>query len=191
LVSTCPKNMFKIYTGKGDSGFTFLSKMNKKFSKSDFVFEVLGTFDELGVCLGFLHSARLDDLRKVAFEVQGDLLSLGAIISSDERITKEKIEKWESRIKELEEVVDYFESKNNPLENFILSGGCRESSFLHLGRVTCRKLERLVVYYLGKDKNRLFIVKYLNRLSDLLFVMARYANKKLGFKDEIWNNKES
>lgn len=182
--------MFKIYTGKGDFGITSLSKMNKMFSKSDFVFEVLGTFDELGVCLGFLHSARLDDLRKVSFEVQGDLLSLGAIISSKEKITNGTFEKWNKRIKELEEVIDYFDSKNDPIENFILSGGCRESSFLHLCRVTCRKLERLVVFYLKRDKSKTFIITYLNRLSDLLFVMARYANKKLGFKDIIWNNKE-
>lgn len=183
--------MFKIYTGKGDLGFTFLPKKNKKMSKSELIFEVIGTFDELGVCLGFLHSARLNDLRKVATEVQKDLLSLGSILSSDEKISRELVEKWETRIKELEEVIDYFDSKNDPIENFILPGGCRESSFLHLARVTCRKLERYCVSYLGKDKNKLFIIKYLNRLSDLLFVMARYANKKLGFKDIIWNNKES
>ncbi|MBW6441995.1 cob(I)yrinic acid a,c-diamide adenosyltransferase [Patescibacteria group bacterium] len=183
--------MTKVYTRGGDQGFTFLSKMNKKISKSDPVFEVLGTFDELEVCLGFLHSARLNDLRKVSVEVQTDLISLGVLISSNEKISNEKMEHWENRIKELEEVVDYFESKNDPIENFILPGGCRESSFLHLGRVTCRRLERVVVDYLGKDKSRLFIVKYLNRLSDLLFVMARYSNKKLGFKDIIWNNKES
>ena len=81
--------------------------------------------------------------------------------------------------------------KRRDIESFILPGGCRESSFLHLSRVTCRKLERMVFQYLKKDKNKLFVGKYLNRLSDLLFVMARYSNKKLGFKDIIWNNKES
>jgi cob(I)alamin adenosyltransferase len=183
--------MYKIYTGKGDFGLTFLSNMNKKLSKTELVFEVLGTFDELGVSLGFLHSARLGDVRKVAVEVQKDLLTLGSIISSDEKVSQDLINKWDSRIKELEEVIDFFDNKNDPIESFILPGGCRESSFLHLSRVTCRKLERVVFQYLKKDKNKLFIGKYLNRLSDLLYVLARYSNNKLGFKDIIWNNKES
>ena len=183
--------MFKIYTKKGDSGLSFLPKMNKKVSKSNLIFEVLGTFDELEVCLGFLHSARLGDIRKVAVEIQNDLLSLGTILSAGGKISEEKIEFWENRVKELEEIVDYFEEKNDPLETFILPGGCRESGFLHLGRVTCRKLERITVAYLKGEKDKMFIIKYLNRLSDLLFVMARYSNKKLGFKDIIWKNKES
>lgn len=183
--------MYKIYTKKGDLGFTSLSNMFKKISKTESIFDVLGTFDELEVSLGFLHSARLDDLRKVAKEVQKDLFSLGSVISSNEKISKESTEKWENRIKEVEEVIDYFNDKNDPIENFILPGGCRESSFLHLSRVTCRKLERMVFRYLKKDKDKLFVGKYLNRLADLLFVMARYSNKKLGFKDVILNNKES
>jgi cob(I)alamin adenosyltransferase len=182
--------MFKIYTKKGDSGFSFLPKKNKKIPKSDLIFEVLGTFDELEVSLGFLHSARLGDIRKVAIEVQNDLINLGTILSDGKKVTDEKIAFWEKRINELEEVVDYFESKNDPIENFILPGGCRESGFLHIGRVTCRKLERLTVSYLKGDKEKFFVIKYLNRLSDLLFVMARYSNKKLGFKDIIWKNKE-
>ena len=97
--------MFKLYTKKGDLGFTFLPKFNKKLLKSDLIFEVLGTFDELGVCLGFLHSARLNDVRKVAIEVQKDLLSLGSLIISPEKITNEKILSWEKRVKELEEVI--------------------------------------------------------------------------------------
>jgi len=181
--------MFRLYTKKGDLGFTFLPKVNRKLLKSDLVFEVLGTFDELGVCLGFLHSARLNDVKKVAIEVQKDLLSLGSLIISQDKISDEKIKIWEKRIKELEEVIDYFETKNEPLKSFILPGGCRESSFLHLSRVTCRRLERLVVTYVRRRDDKFFIVKYLNRLSDLLFSMARYINKKLGFKDMIWDNK--
>jgi cob(I)alamin adenosyltransferase len=140
--------------------------------------------------LGFLHSARLDDIRKVAVEVQNDLLSLGAVLSEGKNISDDKIDFWENRVRELEEVVDYFEEKNEPLETFILPGGCRESSFLHLARVTCRRLERIAISYLGENKNKMFVIKYLNRLSDLLFVMARYSNKKLGFKDIIWKNKD-
>ena len=164
--------------------------MHKKISKTEFVFEILGTFDELEVCLGFLHSAQLGEVRKMAVEVQKDLLSLGSIISSGEKISRDANEKWEKRIKELEEMIDYFEAKNDPIKNFVLPGGCRESSFLHLARVTCRKLERMVFSYLKKNKDKVFIGKYLNRLSDLLFVMARYSNKRLGFEEKIWNNKE-
>ena len=180
--------MFKIYTGKGDLGLTFLPKIKKKLLKSDLVFDVIGTFDELGVCLGFLHSARLNDVKKVAVEVQKDLMSLGSLIISPDKVPDSKVLQWEKRIKELEEVIDYFESKNDQIKNFILPGGCRESSFLHLSRVTCRRLERLVVRYVKGKKDKAFIVKYLNRLSDLLFTMARYINKKLGFKDVIWES---
>ena len=183
-------SMGKIYTKKGDLGFTFLPKMRKKLSKTEFIFEILGTFDELEVCLGFLHSAKLSEVRKIAVEVQKDLLSLGSIISSKEKVSRDIKEEWEKRIKELEEVIDYFEAKNDPLKNFILPGGSRESSFLHLARVTCRKLERMVFQYLRKNKDKVFIGNYLNRLSDLLFVMARYSNKRLGFEDKIWKNKE-
>ena len=183
--------MSKIYTGKGDLGFTLLPRRKNKISKSDLVFDVLGTFDELNSCLGFLHSARIPDIRKVSVEVQKDLFSLGALISLDEKITDEIIQKWEIRIKELEEVIDYFDSKNDPLQNFILPGGCRESSFFHLSRSVCIRLERLVVYYLRRSRDRGFILVYLNRLSDLLFVLARYSNKKLGFEDIIWNNRHS
>ena len=180
--------MSNIYTGKGDLGFTLLPRRKNKISKSDLVFDVLGTFDELNSCLGFLHSARVPDIRKVSVEVQKDLLGLGAIISLDEKITDEMTQKWEVRIKELEEVIDYFDSRNNKLEHFILPGGCRESSFLHLSRAVCRRLERLVIYYLRRNKDKGFVIVYLNRLSDLLFVLARYSNKKLGFEDIIWNN---
>lgn len=181
--------MQKIYTRNGDFGQTILPKVNKKISKSGLVFDVLGTFDELSVCLGFLHTARLSDVRKTSQEVQKDLLSLGAVIISPDRISDEKLSFWEGRIKELEEVIDYFESKNEPLTKFLLPGGCRESSFSHLSRVVCRRLERLVVNFVKHKKDRVFIVKYLNRLSDLLFTMARYCNKQLGFKDIIWDNK--
>lgn len=181
--------MFKIYTRNGDFGQTFLPKINRKISKSDLIFDVLGTFDELGVSLGFLHTARLPDVRKTSQEVQKDLLNLGSLIISPDKIPNEKIKYWEGRIKELEEVIDYFNSQIDSLNNFILPGGCRESSFSHLARVICRRLERLVVHYVKHKKDRIFIVKYLNRLSDLLFTMARYSNKKLGFKDIIWENK--
>ncbi len=183
--------MFKIYTGKGDLGITFLPRINKKLLKSDLVFDVLGTFDELGVCLGFLHSARLSDVKKVVLEVQKDLMGLGSLIISPDKISKDKIAHWEKRIKDLEEVTDYFESKNDSIKSFILPGGCRESSFLHLSRVTCRRLERLTVKYVKGKKDRVFVITYLNRLSDLLFSMARYINKKLGFSDVLWENTSS
>ena len=112
-----------------------------------------------------------------------------SLLSSQKNVTQLEMDNWEKRVRELEEVIDYFETKNDPVKNFIIPGGCRESNFLHLSRVVCRRLERITVFYLRKDKNKLFIIKYLNRLSDLLFTMARYANKKLGFKDIIWENK--
>lgn len=181
--------MFKIYTKKGDNGTSSLFSSNKKFLKSRPVFNVLGTFDELNVFLGYLQSSRIKEIKNVCLKVQKDLFILGSYFSVKNK--QEDLKRWVDRVKELEEVIDYFQKQIDPLSSFLIPGGSNESNQLHTARVVCRRLERLVVDYIGRKKEYLFIVEYLNRLSDLFFVMARYSNKRLGYKDMVWEKEDS
>ena len=174
--------MLRIYTKRGDNGTASLLSSQKRLRKSRPIFDVLGTFDELNVSLGYLQSSRLQEIKNVCLKIQRDLLTLGSFFAGK---TLEGGNNWSKQVKDLEEAIDYFESKNEPLESFILPGGSKESNYLHTSRVVCRKLERLVVLYTKGKETEIPVVKYLNRLSDLLFVMARYSNKRLGYKDEI------
>ncbi|MBU1133228.1 cob(I)yrinic acid a,c-diamide adenosyltransferase [Patescibacteria group bacterium] len=176
--------MFKIYTKRGDNGTASLLFSNKRFKKSSPIFDVLGTSDELNVSLGYLQSSRLQEIKNVCIKIQRELFILGSYFAG--KALEDKKNDWDKRIKELEEAIDYFDSKNEPLKSFILPGGSKESNYLHTSRVICRRLERLVVSYTKGKEPTILIVKYLNRLSDLLFVMARYSNKRLGYKDEIF-----
>ena len=181
--------MFKIYTKKGDNGTSSLLTSNKKLLKSRPIFNVLGTFDELNVSLGYLQSSRIQEVKNVCLKVQKDLFILGSYFSGKNKEVDSK--KWISRIREIEEAIDYFQKQIDPLKSFLIPGGSNESNQLHTCRVVCRRLERIAVDYIGRKKEYLFIVKYLNRLSDLFFVMARYANKRLGYKDVVWEKDDN
>lgn len=173
--------MFRIYTRRGDNGTASLLSSNKRLKKSEPIFDVLGTFDELSVSLGYLQSSRIQEVKSACLKFQKELFLLGSYFAGKDL----KPADWNRMIEEIEEAIDYFESKNEPLKSFILPGGSRESNCLHTARVICRRLERLVVSQTRGKETNIPIVKYLNRLSDLLFVMARYSNKRLGYKDEL------
>ncbi len=177
----------KIYTKQGDKGASGLTKNNKKISKTDVVFEVLGTLDELSASLGFLHASKLTEIKTLVLEIQSDLFLIGSYVAGN-KITGEMAEAWQKKITKTEQKIDYYEKKNSPLQNFILPGGSLESSYLHLSRAISRRLERIFVRYhnTGRRSDLKVIEEYLNRLSDLLFVMARYSNKKRGTPDLIW-----
>ncbi len=173
-----------IYTKNGDTGFTSTLTV-KNLKKSQPVFEVLGTIDELNACLGFLSNSGFSSTIK---EIQRDLLLMGAFIAGKKfLVSSAKI--WESKILGLEKLIDKFDADNEPLKNFILPGGSPESSYFHLSRAVCRRLERCLVRGVVKGKSQkhyLAFIKYANRLADLLFVLARTANKNAGIKDLLW-----
>lgn len=176
----------KIYTKKGDNGFSSL--INKKqISKADLVFDVIGTLDELNANLGLLHTSRNTKLKKVVFELQNDLFTLGSLLAGSTINIS-----WNERVEWLESQIDLFDSNLPNLQNFILPGGSKNAVYLHNCRAICRRLERTYVLYFQKIKEKpdQNIQKYLNRLSDLLFVLARYVNFKLGIKDLIWKLNE-
>ena len=175
-----------IYTGVGDKGNSNLI-VKKSLSKSDLVFEVLGTLDELSAFLGFLHLSKISELSKIAIDIQSDLLSIGSFVAGA-KLGKNEYDYWIKKVTLTEQRIDYFESKNTVIKNFIIPGGCIESNYLHISRAVSRRLERVFIRYLNLSKRTdiKIIEPYLNRLSDLLFSMSRYSNKKRGYKDYIW-----
>jgi cob(I)alamin adenosyltransferase len=174
--------MTSIYTKKGDKGKSALFDGSISVKSSD-IFNVLGTIDELCASLGFVKDKKIQ-------KIQSDLFSIGALLANPNPSCPNCSE-IEKRITEFEEDIDRMEKILPKIKNFLLPGGTQKSSHLHISRTICRRLERVLVAYFkkskksSKDKNYV-IVKYFNRLSDLLFVMARYANFKSKVKDVIW-----
>lgn len=166
-----------IYTKTGDDGTTALFNL-QRCSKSDPVFDVLGTIDELNSSLGFLHIYKNDEIVTLIKDIQKDLFALGSLISG----APLDIADLESKTLLIEAQIDKFTDRIEPLRNFILPGGSLFSGYLNLSRSICRRLERSLVKY---GSNEAYL-KYVNRLSDLLFVLARYINKMEEIPDAIW-----
>ena len=184
----CYSVIMKIYTRAGDEGRTSLLH-HKNLMKSNVVFNILGTLDELNAALGLLHLARIPKIKEIVISIQNDLFSIGALVANS-NVTRKDFAFLYQRVKEIEDIIDALDEELPPLKNFILPGGTEDSARLHLSRAICRRLERLMVS--GKQEKLLsskgidYILQYTNRLSDLLFVLARYANHKRGVKDIPW-----
>ena len=178
------KNM-KIYTKTGDDGNTGLQG-DFRISKSHPRILAYGTVDEANAAIGVVLTNTLDDdVSQILNQIQNDLFLLGSDLSNQNlndlknRITLEMIEK-------LEESIDTFESELPPITNFILPGGNVSASQIHQVRTIVRRAETLVVKLSDKDEINSNCIKYLNRLSDLMFVMGRLINKRNGIEDIIW-----
>jgi cob(I)alamin adenosyltransferase len=184
----------KIYTKTGDKGETRLIG-GKHVSKADPRIIAYGAVDELnssiGLTISFLQSKQqlLSDMIDVLLQVQNDLFVLGSDLAdpswpqANNGKTPRTNEKMASV---LEPIIDRFESELKPITFFILPGGSVESSLLHQSRGVARRTETAVVSLSKGEPINPAIVIYLNRLSDLLFVMARLANKRLGISDIAW-----
>lgn len=175
-----------VYTKKGDTGTS--STFVKKSAKSDAVFVVLGTLDELNSILGLLHHTKKTHLRNTILEIQSNLMLLGSWLAGNPQI--EKIPSFLlKKTSKIETEINSLDSLNKPIKNFILPGGSIESAGLHVGRTVARRLERQLVLYFSKNKLKGHdnVLKYINRLSDYLFVLARYYNGK-GKKDIVWKS---
>lgn len=188
----------KIYTKTGDRGQTSLLG-GKRVDKSHAALEAYGTTDELNSVIGIVISnlgilRSQSNLEAYAEEVSGWLVDLqrhlfilgSHLACEDEKIRARLPEVPESFVHWMEATIDHCETQLEPLSNFILPGGSRTASFLHFARTICRRAERLTVDLSEKNKMAATVVTHLNRMSDLLFVLARYANKKEGHKDQIW-----
>ncbi|MCJ8306582.1 MAG: cob(I)yrinic acid a,c-diamide adenosyltransferase [Nitrosopumilus sp.] len=175
----------KIYTKTGDDGNTGLQG-NLRISKSHPRIISYGTVDEANAALGIVLANSLDDdIVKILTEIQNDLFLVGADLSNSNlndmknRVSLDKIEK-------LEQYIDQFESELPPLTNFILPGGDISAAQLHYVRTVVRRAETLVVKLSEKDEINANCIKYLNRLSDLFFVMGRLINKRKNNPDILW-----
>ena len=180
----------KIYTKTGDSGDTGLFG-GGRVKKDDTRVEAYGDVDELNAILGAARAAaplpRIDNL---LIPIQQDLFAIGALLATPDRakmeqhLSKAKIDA--DRISALEREIDACDSELEPLRAFILPGGTEKAAALHVARTVCRRAERRVVHLQRTVAIPDIVVVYLNRLSDLLFMLARVANKSAGVGEVTW-----
>jgi cob(I)alamin adenosyltransferase len=181
----------KVYTRTGDDGTTSLGS-RRRVPKDSARIAAYGTVDELNSQIGAAMAAGLDrKLMKVLAGIQNDLFHLGADLCVPEedkgKMTLPKIE--QRHIDALEQLMDRLSEALTPLENFVLPGGAPGAAQLHVARTVCRRAEREVIALRRVEAVGPFTVPYLNRLSDALFVMARYENKKRGIADLLWDSR--
>ncbi len=176
----------KIYTKAGDQGNTSLLG-GAIVSKDNPRVEAYGSVDELNASLGIVLSVcDIEDLSISLRKIQSDLFTIGARLSSK---TQKTDSIHPSRISDLESQIDLLDPQMPPLSNFILPGGSALSSHLHLSRTVCRRAERSTVTLAKTESIDPNILIYLNRLGDLLFVMARFVNYKKKIPDILWKGK--
>lgn len=175
----------KIYTKTGDDGNTGLQG-NYRISKSHPRIVSYGTIDEANASLGIVLTNSLDeDVRQILTTIQNDLFLVGADLSNP-NLNDVKNRVSLDMIKKLEQHIDTFESELPPLTNFILPGGELAAAQLHYVRTVIRRAESQTVQLSEKDEINSNCIKYLNRLSDLFFVMGRLINKRKDRPDISW-----
>ncbi len=177
--------MVKIYTRTGDKGETSLFG-GARVPKDDPRIDAYGTVDELNAFIGVARASWPDaPFDAQLASVQRDLFDIGAQLASPGKDRYHGASP--SRVTELEHAIDAMETELPPLKNFVLPGGTPTAAYLHASRTICRRAERLVVA-LGDEESKNSIV-YLNRLSDYLFVAARFANHRKGVPDVAWTSR--
>jgi cob(I)alamin adenosyltransferase len=179
---------FKIYTKTGDQGKTGLIG-GTRVSKNHIRIESYGTVDELNSFIGLLADYMQDKHSKTILrEIQDRLFTIGSSLASDpEKNIKMKIPALQDDdINLLEREIDSMEEKLEPMKFFILPGGHVTVSTAHIARCVCRRAERYCVALQETEPIELLVLKYLNRLSDYLFVLARYSGHQLGAEEIPW-----
>jgi cob(I)alamin adenosyltransferase len=177
----------KIYTRTGDRGETSLFD-GTRVSKADLRVDAYGEVDELSAWLGLARASRLDpDLDAVLANIQRDLFALGARLADPAakiaaRVTKASL--GNDDVARLEGSIDRLEAELPPLTRFVLAGGTPSGAALHVARAVCRRAERRIVS-LDPAPDPI-LVRYANRLSDLLFVLARAVNRRAGVPETEW-----
>jgi cob(I)alamin adenosyltransferase len=179
----------KIYTKTGDKGTTSLIG-GTKVPKNDIRIETYGTVDELNSWIGLVNDQLQDDTFKTELkEIQDRLFTIGSSLATDtEKGSKMKLPDLnEADVSFLEKKMDDMTSQLPPMKSFILPGGHVTVSSIHIARCVCRRAERLAV---NMQQHDLFVdetlIKYLNRLSDYLFTLSRFAAQKLGAEEIPW-----
>ena len=178
----------KVYTKKGDQGLTGLIG-GTRIPKYDIRIESYGTVDELNSYVGLLRDKSISkqDYNDLLY-IQDRLFTLGSLLAADPEKSKMTLpELKEEDIEKLEQRIDEMDSKLEPMKAFVLPGGHETVSYIHIARCVCRRAERLVAALDSETKTSYAIgLKYLNRLSDYIFVYSRYTAKELKAKEEPW-----
>ena len=175
----------KIYTKTGDGGKTSLFD-NSRVWKSNERIMSYGAVDELNSAIGIVISMNIDNqIKQILIRIQNDLFIVGSDLANPD-MSNTKIRTTDNMIALLENDIDEFESEVSELTSFILPGGTLMSSVLHLSRTISRRAETHVVALLQNEEINKSVTIYLNRLSDLLFVLARTLNKRSDVDDIVW-----
>lgn len=182
--------MGKIYTKTGDDGTTGLVG-GTRVKKFDARLEAYGTIDELNAAVGVIRSYDIPDtISSVLIEIQNRLFNIGSRLASDKKGDKitEKLSITEAHIAFLEKAIDEIEKDLPKLRQFILPGGDLASAYCHVARTVCRRAERRILAFADSGTIQPEIVKYINRLSDFLFVLARKMAAISGVHEEPWRH---
>ncbi|MBN2499807.1 MAG: cob(I)yrinic acid a,c-diamide adenosyltransferase [Anaerolineales bacterium] len=181
----------KIYTRKGDDGTTALGT-TRRVPKDHVRIQAYGTVDELNALLGMALAQGLSDrLAETLPTIQNTLFHLGSDLAFPEEDEKKvAVPRIEQRhVDGLEALIDELNDVVGPLQNFILPGGAPGAAALQLARTVCRRAERAVTTLMQTEQVGLQVLAYLNRLSDLLFVMGRYENHQKGIAEPLWDSR--
>ena len=176
----------KIYTKKGDKGLTKILG-GKTLEKSNIRIESYGTIDELNAYLGLIYnSIKEEEVKIIINKIQNKLFVIGSLLASDPDKKNIKIPKIKNEdVIFLEKTIDNYEKKLPEITKFIIPGGSKNEALFNISRCICRRAERLCVK-LKKGHQIELIIQYLNRLSDCLFVLARYTNMQDYGKEIYW-----
>jgi len=184
--------MTRIYSRKGDRGKTSAGREGREFKDAPLL-EAVGTLDELDSYLGLAVSLGVSpELIPMLIQIQNDLFVLGSMLSCETASSQDTVSHRveEAHVKRLEGYIDDLSASLDSLDRFILPGGSLPAAVLHLARVVCRRAQRRVVTLHRSRRVPAAILSYLNRLSDLLFVMARFQNRQDGIVETEWPGKE-
>jgi len=183
----------RIYTRTGDDGTTALGSGERR-KKNDLRVAAYGTVDELNACIGIarLHTAEEATVDAMLARIQNDLFDLGADLCAPETAKGKgpggaRLAVTDAQVTRLEQEIDTLNADLAPLRSFVLPGGTPAAAYLHLARTVCRRGERLMVELADKPGETVSAaaLKYVNRLSDFLFVASRFLNRK-GADDILW-----
>ena len=181
----------KVYTKTGDKGKTSLIG-GTRVAKNDVRLEAYGTVDELNSHIGLLRSyVQEDNLEEILIDIQNQLFKIGSHLAVDISVSEMRPEfKLDDvRIELLEEEMDRLEDSLSPLTGFILPGGHQATAVCHIARTVCRRAERRVIDIRDVHEIDSWIVRYLNRLSDFLFVLSRHLTNYFGADEIQWDSK--
>jgi len=177
----------KIYTRGGDKGKTSLGN-GKRIDKTNIRIEAFGAIDETNALLGIAIIKLPSPYKEMILRIQNDLFDLGAdlCVPEEKNSNYKPLRINQKQINRLEQEIDSMNKNLKPLKSFIIPGGTKESAYLHLARTITRKAEILIIKLHKKEKINPLTIKYINRLSDHLFVLARSMNKYNKTKDVLW-----